>query len=363
MKFIFEKRNGCRAVVDGREVVIFSSNDYLGLTSHPDVLKAALEAADTFGAGTGGAPGTTGTTRLHEKLRQAIAAFKSRQNAVIFPSGYHANQALHQALASKDVVFLLDRRHHPSAMDGARLARDSQIDRFDHHDLKGLGSILHKYRKKTCVVSLPSVFTVDGDLAPLDRLAEMKDKFGFALVLDEAHATGCLGQTGRGLEEHFKLHGTADFIMGTFSKALGSQGGFLAYNDDAQKYLTGQFRPFEYSTSLSAVSAAVALRALEMIISDQSIMQSLRRAKDYIIDQCKQNGVTLIYSESMIMLLPCTDFHGLQKQLFDDGFLTIPVTATISGYSQNCLRITPMATHRDDDIRAFTQSLKNHLNK
>ncbi len=279
MEYLIEKRQGCKATVNGREVTIFSSNDYLGMSAHPEVLKAAAEAAHQFGIGTGGAPGTTGTTIIHRQLASAIAQFKSRQNCVLFASGYQANQAIHHSLDSERAVFYIDKRHHPSAIDGTRLARASKTIKFEHSNLDTLQTALKANKGMINIVSLPSVFTVDGDIAPLDKLAELKRKYHFILILDEAHATGVVGATGRGLEEHFNLKGTADFIMGTFSKALGSQGGFLAFDDKARESLQSIFRTFDYSTSLSTVSAAAALKALELIQNDRSILESLRNSK------------------------------------------------------------------------------------
>ncbi len=242
MEFTLEKRIAHRAIVNGKEVLIFSSNDYLGLSAHPAVLQAASEAAVRYGVGTGGAPGTTGTTQIHTELSAEVASFQSRKNAALFPSGYQANQAIHQALDSDRTIFYVDNRHHPSAIDGVKLAKNSRMVRFDHNNLDILKGAILAHRGMVNIVSIPSVFTVDGDIAPLDRLYEMKQKLGLMLIFDEAHATGCLGKTGRGIEEHFNLIGAADFIMGTFSKSLGSQGGFLAYNDDAAKLLRAHFR-------------------------------------------------------------------------------------------------------------------------
>lgn len=361
MLFVLEKRNGCRALVDGREVVIFSSNDYLGLSAHPEVLNAASEAGKLFGTGTGGAPGTTGTTSVHRRLEEAVARFKSRQKAVVFPSGYQANQAVHHALDDNKVVFYVDRRHHPSALDGIRLARNSRVVRFDHHDLDDLKRSLAAHPDNVNVVTLPSVFTIDGDIAPLALLAEMKRAFGFALILDEAHADGCLGKAGRGLEEHVGLTGVADFMMGTFSKALGSQGGYIAFDNASERFLKSGFRAHEYSTSLSAVSAAAALKAIELLQADNSIITALRSIKSLIGDECRTQEIPLISRESMIMLLPCNDVSRLQKLLLQDGYLTITVKAEIDGQSRDCLRITPMATHTEDDVKRFAAALKRHL--
>jgi 7-keto-8-aminopelargonate synthetase-like enzyme len=361
LNYILQKRQGCKAMVDGKSVTIFSSNDYLGLSAHPEVLQAAALASQSFGTGTGGAPGTTGTTIIHEQLKAAVAKFKSREKAVLFPSGYQANQAIHQALGGESAVYHIDSRHHPSAIDGVRLAHRSEIVRFEHQDLDTLEKSLKIHRQMTNIVSLPSVFTVDGDLAPLDKLFVLKKKYGFLLIIDEAHASGCIGDRGHGLEEHFNLKGSADFVMGTFSKALGSQGGFLAFNEDVEKYLNGQFRTFEYSTSLSTVSAAAALKSCELIEKDDSLIQALRHSKSRIIEEFQSLSVPLVHGESMIMLLPAPNIERLQGRLIDDGYLTIPVNAILDGKLQPCLRITPMATHKEEDIRGFAGVLKKHF--
>jgi 7-keto-8-aminopelargonate synthetase-like enzyme len=338
-----------------------SSNDYLGLSAHPKVLLAAREAAETFGAGTGGAPGTTGTTVLHQRLAHQIASFKSREVGALFPSGYQANQSLHQALDSERTVFYVDNRHHPSALDGVRLARSSRLTRFDHNDLDTLRGAVLAHRNMNNIVTLPSVFTVDGDIAPLDDIVKLKNELGFLLILDEAHATGCLGATGRGLEEHYGLKGAADFIMGTFSKALGSQGGFLAYDLAAAGHLKGEFRAREYSTSLAAPSAAAALAALELVQGDPSHLASLRRNKELIIETCRKADLRLIHKESMVLLLPVADGEALQAGLFDGGYLAITVKARLAGEAMSCLRIIPMATHTEKDIVGFVAALKRNL--
>jgi 8-amino-7-oxononanoate synthase len=361
LKFTLENRHAQRATANGKDLIIFSSNDYLGLSAHPEVFQAALDAGQKYGAGTGGAPGTTGTITLHEKLKETVAAFKSREMAVLFPSGYQANQALHHALDGERTVFYIDNRHHPSALDGVRLAKNSRVVRFDHTDIEALRGAVLAHRGMDNIVSLPSVFTVDGDIAPLDKIAVLKKDLGFLLLLDEAHATGCIGETGRGLEEHFGLKGTADFIMGTFSKALGSQGGFLAHNRDRSKYLKSQFRALEYSTSLSALCAGAALKALEILENEPSFIKSLQKNKKSIIENFAANNIPLIYKESMIMLLPYQNTDALQAALFDKGFLTISVKAQLTGKIQSCLRITPMATHTKDEIKQFTEAVKTEF--
>lgn len=363
MRYVVEKRSGVRGVVKGRDVVIFSTNDYLSLSAHPAVIGAAGEALRKFGAGTGGAPGTTGTTSVHELLSRKIASFKSREKAVLFPSGYQANIAIHHSLGIGDTVFFLDRRHHPSAIDGARLPRGSRIVRFDHQDLGDLEKKLGSDSSKKKVVSLPSVFTVDGAVAPLERLIKLKDKYGFILVLDEAHATGCLGRTGKGIEEHFGLKGAADFIMGTFSKAIGSSGGFVAYDDDHRDLIKNEFRQYEYSTSLSAVSVAAALKALELMESDPEMISSLWSSREAILSGFRREGIGINAGESMIMTVPCENAGDLQRGLLSDGYLVMVTETEIYGRMESAIRITANAGHSPEDIERFCASFKKNLNK
>lgn len=363
MNYVIEEREGARGRIDGREVVIFSTNDYLSLSSHPDVKKAAIEALKRYGAGTGGAPGTTGTTSLHVELTKSVAEFKSRETAVLFPSGYQANIAIHHSLGAGDCVLMLDKRHHPSAVDGARLPSGAKLVRFDHHDIDSLEKELRSREGQKCVVSLPSVFTVDGDIAPLDELVTLKERYEFVLVIDEAHATGCLGETGRGLEEHFGLKGTADFVMGTFSKALGSSGGFVAFNEDRRGFLKSGFRQFEYSTSLSTVSVAAAITSLELLKSNPNLISALRKSRQEIVERCRAKGIEIISRESMIILIPCDIPEDLQRGLLTDGYFVIPADAEIGGEKKSCVRITANAAHTARDIDGFAESLGRHVNK
>ncbi len=362
MNYVLEKRRGVKGVVGGKDIIVFSTNDYLSLSCHHDVEKAAVDALRRYGSGTGGAPGTTGTTSIHVELSKAIAEFKSRETAVIFPSGYQANIALHHALGNGNTLFFLDNRHHPSAADGARLVKDCRIVRFDHHDLDDFENKLKSESSGKKVISLPSVFTVDGDIAPLDKLIKLKDKYGFILVLDEAHASGCVGKTGRGLEEHFGLKGAADFIMGTFSKAFGSAGGFVAYDNDRLSLIKRGFRQFEFSTSLSTVSAASALKALEILNADSGLMDALRDSRRRIMDNCRKNEIDIIIGESMIILVPCENREDVQKEMLFDGFLVMTAEAEIDGALKSCIRITANAAHTESDIEGFARALRTNLN-
>lgn len=354
MGFVLESRRAQHIVVDGRPLIIFSSNDYLGLSHHPDVIAAANQAALEFGCGTGGAPGTSGTTALHIKLAQAIADFKHQEKAVLFPSGYAANVAIHQALSAEGTVFFCEQKHHPSALDGIRLS-GCQKQAFDHNNLAHLEQLLSANSHSRKIVTLPSVFTVTGEIAPLPQLLELKRKYGFLLIIDEAHATGCIGKTGRGLEEMYSLEGVADFIMGTFSKALGSQGGFLTFSKTVEPLLTRTFRPNVYSTSLSAMSVAASLKALEILRSSPAIVEQMRVNINNIYDNLSQSGLKLNHPGHILnVYLPSSEQTvNVKSRLCDSGYFVVELHLE----NQLGLRITAMATHTEDEISGFCQAL------
>ncbi len=351
---VLESRRAQYIVVDGQPLVIFSSNDYLGLSHHPEVVAAAHRAAIEFGCGTGGAPGTSGTTAIHVKLAQAIAAFKHRDKAVLFPSGYAANTAIHQALAAENTVFFYEQKHHPSALDGIRLSGcHKQV--FDHHNLEQFEALLRGDSHPRKIVTLPSVFTVTGEIVLLPQLLELKRKYGFILIIDEAHATGCIGKTGRGLEELYALEGAADFIMGTFSKALGSQGGFLVFSTESERLLTRVFRPFIYSTSLSAMSVAASLKAIEILRDKSEIVDLMRKNINNIYENLSQAGLNLNKPGHIlnVYLKSAEQTVEVKNRLRNSGYFVVELHLE----KQFGLRITAMATHTEDEVNGFCQAL------
>jgi len=352
---MIESRHAQYIKVDNLDLIIFSSNDYLGLSHHPDVLKAACEAGEKYGYGTGGAPGTSGTTAIHLQLAEAIAEFKHRDNGVIFPSGYAANVSLHQSLSNNDTIFFCDERNHPSAADGIKLAGcDKQI--YRHLDFEQLDKLLQTDHHARKIVTTCSVFTIDGAICPLEKLVQLKAKYGFILIIDEAHATGCLGKTGRGLEEHCSLEKSADFIMGTFSKALGSQGGFITYAADKEDLLRKPLRSFEYSTSIATPTAAASLEALNILCSRPELVFKMRSNINKIYNKLKASGLELngpqrhiinVYFESQKKTTHVID--SLQRQ----GYFVVPISLD----GRWGLRLTAMAVHTYNEIDDFCQKL------
>lgn len=352
---MIEGRQAQHIIVDGRKLIIFSSNDYLGLSHHPGVLKAAALAAEKYGCGTGGAPGTSGTTAIHRELADAIAGFKHRDTGVIFPSGYAANVGLHQSLGDDSTIFFSDSHNHPSAADGIRLAGcDKKV--YHHRDYDHLEQLLKADKHKRKIVSTCSVFTIDGAICDLKTLTELRQKYDFVLILDEAHATGCLGLTGRGLEEQFRLEGEADFIMGTFSKALGSQGGFLVYNRRNEHLLKLPLRPFDYSTSIAAPTAAASLKALQILMDKPELVHKMRANIGHIYDSLTAGGLELNESGRHIVNVYFGTEEKTRKiadKMKQNGYFVV----IINQDNNWGLRITAMAVHSEAEIKRFCEKL------
>jgi 7-keto-8-aminopelargonate synthetase-like enzyme len=353
---MIDSRKAQHVWINGRKLIIFSSNDYYGLSHHPEVIQAACDAAERYGIGTGGAPGTSGTTTIHVKLAETIARFKHRDKAIIFPSGYAANVGLHQSLGDKETVFFSDEKNHPSAADGIRLSGSVKVI-YRHRDYDHLKQLLKEDNHKRKIVTTCSVFTIDGAICRLDILAELKRKYGFILVIDEAHATGCLGRTGRGLEEMFNLEGTADFIMGTFSKAFGSQGGFVTYTADKEKLLRlPAFRPFDYSTSIATPVAAASLKAVEILRDKVSIIDNLKANIRRIYDNFKNAGLELNEPGHHIVNVYLGNeekTNSVVEELKQSGYFVVPIS--IDG--RHGLRITAMSVHTTEEIDSFCKKL------
>lgn len=355
MAQVIESRKAQYIKIDGKDLVIFSSNDYLGLSHHPEVIKAATEAAEILGCGTGGAPDTSGTTSLHIKLASEIAEFKHRQKAVIFPSGYAANVALHHCLGGTKALFFSDEKNHPSAADGIKLS-GSPVEMFNHLDFNHLENLLKENDHPKKIVTVCSVFTLDGSICPLDELFKLKEKYNFILILDEAHATGCIGETGRGLEQMYSLEGVSDFIMGTFSKALGSQGGFLAYSAEAEKMLVKPLRPYIYSTSISPMAVAASLKALSILKEQPRLVKQMRTNIKRIYENLDKAGFTLNNKGTHIVNVY---FNNQQKSLQvvkflrQNGYFVIPINID----NRWGLRLTAMAVHTEKQIDDFCKCL------
>ena len=287
--------------IAGREVLLFASNDYLGLACHPEVVDAAVQATRAYGAGSGAARLISGSLPPHQDLEQALAKFKGAEAALTFGSGYLANIGAIPALIDRGGLILADRLCHASLFDGCRLS-DADFRIYRHNDMDHLTSLLSKRQtgRRTLIVT-DGVFSMDGDLAPLPDLATLAQKYEAELYVDDAHGTGVMGDHGRGTIEHFGLEERIPLQMGTLGKALGSSGAYIAGPDQSIQYLLHRCRSFIFATAPPPGSAAAVIAALCILQREPERRRRLWENRDRLFNGLTQAGFTLAPSSSPIM--------------------------------------------------------------
>ena len=342
-----------RARFDGRDVINLSSNNYLGLTTHPKMREAALEAVRSLGVGTGSVRTIAGTMDLHMELERRIAAFKKTEASVVFQSGFAANAGTVSALLGKGDLILSDELNHASIIDGARLSR-ADIKVFPHRDVAALEKLLHETRDvKRRLVITDGVFSMDGDIAPLPQIAALARAHGAIMMIDDAHSSGVLGRAGRGTVDHFDIHGQVDVQVGTLSKAIGVLGGYVCGSKSLIDYLYHRARPFLFSTSHPPAVAAACLVAFDVLEQEPERIQRLwsntKRFKDGLLSLGFDTG------RSETPITPIMVGEGDLAMRFSDRLFERGVFAQGIGYptvakGKARLRTIVTATHTDEDL-------------
>ncbi len=356
-----EKISSTRASIDGREVVLFCANDYLGLANHPEVISAASEAAQSSGFGAGSAPLISGHTAYHEKLREGLAGFKSAESSLLFGSGYLANTGIIPAIAGKDDIIFSDRLNHASIIDGCRLS-GARIIIYEHNDHAHLKKLLAEKSGGRKLVVTEAVFSMDGDIAPLPEIISAANTYGARLYIDEAHSTGVLGKTGRGIFEHFKISpGPGVMQMGTLGKALGSYGAFAAGDTEYIKLLINTARSFIFSTSLPSPSCAAALAALGILQREPErlahLHENARMLRDGLSEigyKAKGGGTPII----PVIVGSADEAVKLSEALLASGFYAPAIRPPTVPEGQCRIRFTVSAVHTPSDINALLKAMK-----
>jgi 8-amino-7-oxononanoate synthase len=351
---------GTHVVVGGKRLLNFSSNDYLGLANHPSVKNAASEAVQKYGAGSGSARLICGSLKVHHDLETALAQFKGTEAALTFSSGYATAVGTICALLEKDDVIVIDKLVHACLVDGAKLS-GAKLRVFAHNDINGLEDILKWAREKNAariLIVTESVFSMDGDLAPLREIVELKERYGAWLMLDEAHATGLFGANRCGLAEAFELAQRIEIQMGTLGKALGSAGGYICGSRALIELLINCARTFLFSTAPVPAATAAARAAIEVVRSQEG--EELRTRLWARVDQLK-NGLIggswkLPVVQSPIIPLMIGDEQRAMEtaaQLRTNGILIPAVRYPTVARGQARLRLTVSAAHTPEDIQEF----------
>ena len=355
-------RNMGRITINKKSYIDFSSNDYLGLSQHPRLIAASKKAIDEFGTSSSASRILSGNLELHQKLEEATANFKNKEAALIFNSGYQANLGIISALYGKDDCIFLDRLSHASIIDGIILAQ-AKLFRFNHNDPNHLGTLIKKERgrfKKALIIT-ESIFSMDGDKAPLKDIVTLKEKYSCEVFVDEAHATGIFGNSGAGLIEEMGLEEKIDFIMGTFSKALGSFGGYLAASRKIADYLINTCRSFIYSTALPPSVIAANLVSIEIVKNEPQRREKILNLAEYFRASLAKHGLEIKGSSQILPLITGDNLKTLKlaRKFQNSGFWVSAIRPPSVPINQARLRFSLTYYHEKEDLDKLINILLN----
>jgi glycine C-acetyltransferase len=351
---VLEDEQKAHTIFDHHSVVNLSSNNYLGLTTHPRLREAALEAVRRFGVGTGSVRTIAGTMAMHVELERRLAEFKQTEAVVVFQSGFTANAGTVSAILTKDDVVVSDALNHASIIDGCRLSR-AQIKVFPHKDVAAARAILRELpvaQRKLLITD--GVFSMDGDLGPLPELCAAAEEFGAIMMVDDAHASGVFGRNGRGTVDHYGMHGRVDIQVGTLSKAIGALGGYVAGTRDFIEFLHHRARPFLFSTSHPPAVTAACLAALDVLLEEPAIIDRLWENTRFFKAGLAGLGFDTGVSESPIT--PVIAGEGalamrLSDRLFEEGVFAQGIAFPTVARDKARVRTIVTATHTREELQ------------
>ncbi|MCJ7716256.1 MAG: glycine C-acetyltransferase [Anaerolineales bacterium] len=359
---ILQSPQGAWLVVDGEKVLNFCSNNYLGLANHPRIVKAAKDAADKYGVGPGAVRTIAGTMDLHLELEKRLAAFKRVEKAITFQSGFSANLATIPALVGKEDVIFSDQLNHASIIDGCRLAK-SKIIPYDHCSPSSLKAVLDEHRGqfRRALVVTDGVFSMDGDVAPLDEIYKVTRGYDVILMVDDAHGEGVLGEGGRGIVDHFNLHGKVDVEVGTLSKAFGVVGGVVAGDPLVVEWLYQRGRPFLFSSAMTVPDVAACIEAVNILEESTELVDRLWENAAYFKAEMKTLGFDTGKSTTPItpvMLGEAPLAQDFSKSLFEAGVFAMSIGFPTVPRGLARIRVMNSASHSKDDLNQALEIFK-----
>ena len=348
-----ESEQGTVVTIFGKEVLMLGSNNYLGLTNHPEVKKAAQDAIERYGTGCAGSRFLNGTLSIHLECEEKLAEFMGKEAVLLYSTGFMVNQGVISTLVGRDGYIVCDKLNHASIIDGARLAFGKMV-KFEHNDMSSLREVLTNLKSEACkLLIVDGVFSMEGDIANLPEIVKLGKEFDCDIMVDDAHSIGVLGPQGDGTAAHFGLNGEVDLIMGTFSKSLASIGGFIAGSEDLIHFLKHHSRALIFSASPPPASVASVIKALEIIIREPERKDKLWSNTQRLHEGCKQLGfnthnaetpiIPIIIGDNMKVFLMC-------KQLHEEGVFVNPVVSPGVPPGDQLIRLSLMSTHTFDQI-------------
>ena len=343
---------------DDKEYLMMASNNYLGLTFDERVIEGAIKGAQQYGTGSGGSRLVSGTFPLFTDLERELAKFKNTEKALVFNTGYMANVGTISAIADKNTIIFSDALNHASIIDGCRLSRGS-VKAYNHCDVDELKYLLKEVERNTRkLIVTDGVFSMDGDIAPLDKLYELSREYNALLMVDDAHATGTIG-SGHGTAAYYGLEKEVDIQLGTLSKSLGAVGGYVAANSTIIDYLVNMSRSFIFSTALSPADIGAALAALQIIESDSSVLRRLQDNVNYMTDCLNSMG---IYATNETPIFPILigsneDTLAVSNHLYNAGIIGTAIRPPTVPVGESRIRLTVTAAHNREQIDYVCRTL------
>jgi glycine C-acetyltransferase len=317
-----------KSIVAGKKVIMLCSNNYLGLTNNPILKEAAVKALEKYGVGSGSVRAIAGTMDLHLELEKTIAKFKGTEDALYYNTGFTANSGAIPALLREGDVVISDELNHGSIIDGVRLTKATRAI-YKHKDMGELEKRLQEAKgAKRIMIITDGVFSMDGDIAPLDKIVKLAQQYGAIVYVDDAHGDGVLGEKGKGIVDHFHVHGKVDMDMGTFSKGFGTMGGYIAGDSILKKYLLNKSRTWLLTGSHAPSVVASSIAALTLLQSDDKLVKKLWENRNYYKKQLESLGFDCGFSETPIVPIMTYDAKkasDLSKRLYEEGVYALPI--------------------------------------
>lgn len=347
-------------MMDGKKVLMFGSNSYMGLTYEPRIVEAAIKATRKYGTGCAGSRFLNGTLDLHIQLEHELAEFLGKDECLVFPTGFTVNEGVIPTLVDRKDYIICDDRDHASIVDGRRLSFATQL-KYKHNDMESLEKELQKCAPESVkLIVVDGVFSMEGDLAPLPEIVKLKEKYNASIMVDEAHGMGVFGRQGRGVCNHFGVTDQVDVIMGTFSKSFASLGGFVAADKDTINWVRHTARSYIFQASCTPASTAAALEALHIFQDEPERQENLWKITNYALESFRQAGFEIGETESPIIPLYVRDAEKTfmaTKMAFDEGVFINPVIPPACAPQDTLLRFALMATHTKEQVDMAVEKL------
>lgn len=347
-------------IVNGKKVLMFGSNSYLGLTNHPKIKEAAKAAIDKYGTGCAGSPFLNGTLDIHIQLQDKLAEFMGKDGVLLFSAGFQANSGTIPCITGRNDYVIYDELDHASIMEG-KLITFANTLKYKHNNMEDLERVLQKLPEDAVkLVVTDGVFSMEGDVAPVDKMVEICNKYQATLMVDEAHGLGVFGREGRGTCDHYNMLPNVEMVMGTFSKSLASIGGFLAADKETINYLKHNIRPYIFTASIAPAATAAASAALDIMRSEPERQAQLWNNTDYALKCYRDLGFEIGNTQSPIIPLFIRDAEKTfmaTRMIFDDGIFVTPVIPPAVPSQDTLIRFAIMATHTHEQIDVAVEKI------